>query len=222
VSDPVGLILVGSGGWVLKKLVEPSLGVLAAHLKEQFEGFLGENRRSVLEATAVELQARNESPHSIPTRVLLQILERAGYEDEDFLRKRWAALLATAATSGEGEQVPPAFAQILAQLTPESAAVLEQLSKMEQLAGPSQERWGFTAEELTERMSEIRPAGMAPALAEVLMAFDIAHGTGLIEREPALLMRGDAMVPTDTRDVHLSVLGHRFVKACTPAVEATL
>jgi len=58
----------------------------------------------------------------VSLKILVPALEGASLEEEDDLISRWAGLLATAATTGEAI---PAFADILRQLAPEEARMLD-------------------------------------------------------------------------------------------------
>jgi hypothetical protein len=46
-------------------------------------------------------------------------------EEDDDLRAKWAALLANAATAEQGDYILPAYAEILRQLTPVQAKMLD-------------------------------------------------------------------------------------------------
>jgi len=70
------------------------------------------------------LQRRGLSTHSVPPRLLLPILEGASIEDEEDLHTKWSALLANAASS---DKVHPSYIEILKQLTPDDARLLDRL-----------------------------------------------------------------------------------------------
>ena len=62
-------------------------------------------------------------PHEVPMRTLLPLIEGGSNEDDEFLQHRWAALLASAA--GTTFDVPPSFPQVLSQLEPVQARMLD-------------------------------------------------------------------------------------------------
>jgi hypothetical protein len=68
-------------------------------------------------------------PKSVPLRVLVPLLEGASLEDDDDLSTKWAALLANAATPEYNVNLIPSFSNILSQLSPRDAKVLDLLSK---------------------------------------------------------------------------------------------
>ncbi len=75
--------------------------------------------------SALMLEQAGVEPQPVPGRVLWPILEKGSLEEDDSLRRRWAALLANAADSRRTVEITPALVQILAELTPFEAAVLE-------------------------------------------------------------------------------------------------
>jgi hypothetical protein len=80
-----------------------------------------------VEAVAKAQQMLNDrglSTHSVPPRLLLPILEGASIEDEEDLHTKWSALLANAASS---DKVHPSYVEILKQLTPDDARLLDKL-----------------------------------------------------------------------------------------------
>jgi hypothetical protein len=68
------------------------------------------------------------SPQAVPPRLFLPILEAASIEDDEDLHTRWAALLANAATSPD--LVHPSYIEVLKQLTPVEARLLDALYKL--------------------------------------------------------------------------------------------
>jgi len=71
------------------------------------------------------LKAAGISPHVIPPRLFLPMLENASIQDDEGLHTRWAALLANAAASSN--LVYPSYIEILKQLAPEDAVLLDKL-----------------------------------------------------------------------------------------------
>lgn len=221
-TDPISLAAVGGAAWYLKKLVSPSAELLGEELRAQFEGFLGVNRRRVLERAAAMSADSAEQVEPIPLRLLLPILEKAGYEDDAFLQDRWAALLANAAKQTRGERISPAFVALLAQLTPMAAAVIELLDRLRVTRKPGN-RWGVAPHDL---LRELRSGGFSAAVAveDVLLALNVAQAAGLVEREPAVRedgILGQDLVLTDRSDFRISMLGTAFVRAVTPPPPAS-
>lgn len=71
------------------------------------------------------LKEAGVTPHAVPPRLFLPILENASIQDDEDLHTRWAALLANAAASTK--LVHPSYIEILKQLAPEDAVLLDKL-----------------------------------------------------------------------------------------------
>jgi hypothetical protein len=69
----------------------------------------------------------DDTPQRVPGRILFQVLEHGAWEEEPDLQRKWAALLANAASSTDANKILPAFPEILRQLTPVQAQILDWL-----------------------------------------------------------------------------------------------
>ena len=118
-------MMKGPLGDLLHKLVAPlsqeigeSLGVWAKHYRFK-------NGLKMLQKTQSMLAKAGIEPHAVNPRLFLPIIECASVEDDDDMQSRWAALLANAATTMKS--VHPSYIEILKQLSPEDARLLDQL-----------------------------------------------------------------------------------------------
>jgi hypothetical protein len=66
-------------------------------------------------------------PVQVPLKILKPIIENGSLEDNDGLQDLWARLLANAADPSRGSSIPPAFPEILRQLSALDAMFLEHL-----------------------------------------------------------------------------------------------
>jgi hypothetical protein len=73
------------------------------------------------------LREARMKPQPVPGRILLPLIESCSLEEEPDLQRRWAALLANAASDGESSKVLPGYVEALRQLTPVQARLLEWL-----------------------------------------------------------------------------------------------
>jgi hypothetical protein len=64
---------------------------------------------------------------AVPLRTLLPLLEGAALEDDDGLSDKWAGLLASAASSVQGDLTHPSFPRILSEMAPREAIILDKL-----------------------------------------------------------------------------------------------
>lgn len=110
---------------LVKRIAGPLADELGAYL-----GSIARPYRIVREVKAMQkaqrmLKEAGIAPQAIPPRLLLPILEGASIEDDEDLHSRWAALLANAGASPNS--VHPSFIEILRQLTPDDAQLLDKL-----------------------------------------------------------------------------------------------
>jgi hypothetical protein len=114
---------------LVKDLVERILGPAAdakgQALKEWIEQRKQRGADRIFEAAALLLDAGIE-PQPVPGRILLPFLEHASLQDQPELQRKWAALLTNAATPGF-QEILPGYVQILGQLTPVQAQILDWL-----------------------------------------------------------------------------------------------
>jgi hypothetical protein len=79
--------------------------------------------QALIQDAASQLEVSGIEPVPVPGRVLMPLLERGSLEEHEELRKKWANLLASAASPGT--QVPPGFVSILGDLAPLEAMLLD-------------------------------------------------------------------------------------------------
>jgi hypothetical protein len=110
------------------------LGLLIRPGAEQVGGWIGDrlqiarrqNVEKVLAKAKARLDADDVTPVTVPTKILIPLIEKCSIEDEEDMIDRWANLLAASAS---GVNVPPSYVQTLADLSPTAARLLDQLSK---------------------------------------------------------------------------------------------
>jgi hypothetical protein len=128
-SDDLTSEIVKQGLEPIGDIVKRIAGPLADEIGEYFAAVV-QPYRIVRQAQAIRkaqqmLREVGISPQTVPPRLLLPILEGAAIEDNEDLHSRWAALLANAAASSLS--VHPSYIEILKQLAPDDAVLLEKL-----------------------------------------------------------------------------------------------
>jgi hypothetical protein len=78
----------------------------------------------LLEKAERLLREAGREPREVKWNVLFPLLEHSSIEEDDEMANRWAALLATAADPA-GNDLPPAFPDVLHQLCREDAVMLD-------------------------------------------------------------------------------------------------
>lgn len=160
-------------------------------------------KRSIkyLKKSMKQLEEAGLKPQEVPIKTLVPLMENASLEDDEALSDRWASLLANA---GAGEDVPPHFARILADLEPVDARVMDELYKVSmQMAPGNRDQAGLNGPKTAEVYGMDREA--FGAVVDNLFRLRLAQGTGEIEQWDR------ALVATP--------LGRRFVRACRPPGE---
>jgi Abortive infection alpha len=74
-------------------------------------------------------------PRVIPPRVSIPAVDAASVEDDETVQERWAALLANAADPQFQANILPSFVEVLKQLTPEEARLLQHIYKVAEIEG---------------------------------------------------------------------------------------
>ncbi|MGA1998935.1 MAG: Abi-alpha family protein [Terriglobales bacterium] len=85
------------------------------------------NLVSILKRTGAMLRNAKISPEMIPPRFSVAALSAASLEDDPGLQELWAGLLANAASPATSQTILPSFIEVLKQLTPFEAQVLNRL-----------------------------------------------------------------------------------------------
>jgi hypothetical protein len=114
---------------LLQKLAGPAAEETGLFLQDKVRVYRLRNQLAVLGKTQDMLNSVGIDPKSVPLRVLVPLLEGAALEDDDNLATKWAALLANAARQGSNVNLIPSFSNILSQLQPLDAAILDILHK---------------------------------------------------------------------------------------------
>jgi Abortive infection alpha len=115
--QPIGDMLRKIAGPLADEMGE-SLGVVARHYRYRLAVKMYQKTERMLTDAGI-------NPHAVPPRLFLPMIENASMQDDEELHTRWAALLANAAASPDS--VHPSFIEVLRQLTPRDAHLLDEL-----------------------------------------------------------------------------------------------
>jgi hypothetical protein len=161
----------------------------------------------LLEQAQDHLREAGRDPREVKWNVLFPLLEAGSLEEDPDMVERWAALLANAADP-EVSEVPPSFPEILKQLSPTEARILDGAFGM--LANPGREdaivhgariRLAFSLDDTTYALAVenlYRQRLLMPAVTKLSFV------------DPP-----DLRFATDTVEtVMLTALGEAFVRAC--------
>jgi hypothetical protein len=130
--DPVNAALAKKALPPVDGLIQRIAGPLADEIGESLAIIARPYRiklsLKMFQKTQRMLEEAGISPQAVPPRLFLPMVEAASIENDEDLHTRWAALLANAATSPDS--VHPSYIEVLKQLTPTEARLLDALYKL--------------------------------------------------------------------------------------------
>jgi hypothetical protein len=169
----------------------------------------------------------------VPLKILHPLIENCSLEKDDSLQEKWAALLANAANPAPPNLVLPAFAEILKQLSPIEAALLERIySEIEAQTNDSEYllALGFDFDDILKNYCQIlglaseHEVAAQEATVRVLVS-NLIH-LGLIEYIQDLEYLPERMRPrfpaVTAEQLIFTHLGEAFIKACRAPARATV
>jgi hypothetical protein len=115
VLEPVGGLIKRIAGPLADEVGE-SLALVARPYRIKLSLKMFQKTQRMLEEAGL-------TPQAVPPRLFLPMVEAASIENDEDLHTKWSALLATAASSPD--RVHPSFIEILKQLTPDDARLLD-------------------------------------------------------------------------------------------------
>lgn len=223
----VGQATQGAVTEIAKRVVGPLADQAGETLKVWVNKRWGHLLRTTEQADAM-LKAAGIEAQPVPGRILFPILEHCTLEEEPELQKKWAALLANAARPGPDGEVLPAYAEVLRQLTPMQARMLDWMylqrtewapdsvqwhdvhrQQIEEVFPEGKERYALLVTDL-ERLQVIE---RVRTLNNPFASMEARRGN-LRSVVGELIDRWDDPVRFDR--VALTALGLAFVRACSP------
>lgn len=114
----------------LEKLVGATLKEVGELLADQVRFYRFKNQVKILNKAQRILDEAGVSPRAVPLKTLAPILENCSFEEDESLLDKWAALLATAADPNSKLSVRPSFPEILKELSPKEALILDTIYDM--------------------------------------------------------------------------------------------
>jgi hypothetical protein len=112
---------------LLKRILGPAADEVGLILRDSVRAYRKKNLSKILPRGLELVEASKLEPQEIPMRTLIPIIECASIEDNEYLAEKWAGLIASAATAQETTANHPCFPQILSELSPLDAMILDRL-----------------------------------------------------------------------------------------------
>jgi hypothetical protein len=121
------LQLVEDARRFLRKIVDPPLEELGGLLADQVRLFRFKKQVEILEKAQKILLDKGINPRKVSLKTLVPILEEGSLEEDESMSDRWASLLATAADPSSTISVQPSFPEVLKELSPKEALILDKI-----------------------------------------------------------------------------------------------
>ncbi|UII31980.1 DUF4393 domain-containing protein [Fulvivirga ulvae] len=106
-------------------IIKPPLQEVGGILTDQVRFWRYKNQINILLKAKEYHEKKGISPKKIPVKTLFNLLEASSYEEDENLKTKWAALLGNASDSKNKFELHSIFIDILKQLTPKEADVLD-------------------------------------------------------------------------------------------------
>jgi hypothetical protein len=193
--------------------LDPSFKEAGKVLADRVRLFRMEQQLKLLDKADKIIKSRALSRKAVNLRVLLPLLETGSLEEDENMTERWAALLANAADANNKTQLESSFIEILKQLPPKHAFLLDVFYEQEKRDNLPSDKWsenGYVLSDLKSFLKEEVPE-FDVALENLLRLKLVSHPTGRLGiangQEVRIELRSsNILCPTS--------LGYSFVSAC--------
>jgi Abortive infection alpha len=197
----------------LDKLIGPPLEEVGGLMADQVKFFRFKQQVKIINKAQETIKKSGIEPGKISLKTLVPILENGSLEEDDSMTDRWSGLLATAAKKGGEEIVRPCFAEILKELSPTEAVVLDGIYDMIQKVGIPREEWdsrGGTSDTLKKHLglSDLEYALSIDNLFRLRLCSMPSTNMAFLD-DPSLKFQ-----VTTKNIVCITELGYQFVTAC--------
>jgi len=125
----------------LEKIVGPPLEELGGLLADQVRFFRFKKQVQILEKAQKILLDRGVNPRKVSLKTLVPILEEGSLEEDESMNDRWASLLATAADPSSTISVQPSFPEVLKELSPKEALILDKIVDLVVSENVPRDKW---------------------------------------------------------------------------------
>ena len=117
----------------INKIAGPAAEEFGLALQDKAKLYRYKNLIKIMEKAKKYAERSNIDIKEIPLRTLIPIIECASLEDNENLAEKWAALIANAATRDSIRKLHPSYAQILKEMSPNDAFLLDAIYETKQI-----------------------------------------------------------------------------------------
>lgn len=110
---------------LVRDLLRPGANELGEYFADKIRLYRAKAAMKAVQLAKEQIEASGLDQQPLSVKDIVLFLEGASLEEDDYLISKWAGLISSAATSGDAL---PAFADILRQLTPEEARMIDYIA----------------------------------------------------------------------------------------------
>lgn len=200
----------GRGGRFLDEVLKPTATLIGEDLATKYRSWRARNIADVLNTAAEMRETSGLAVAPVPGRLLFPILEHASVEEDEELRRRWSALLAKAGTAGLQDRLLPGYAEVLRQLTPLEAEILDWLYRLHDVVlSENRKVWGDVLHTQVEKQFGLTFQDYNLLMAD-LHRLQLIDGRRHVESAYGGTWTSASVYST----IGLTTLGIAFVEAC--------
>jgi hypothetical protein len=175
----------------LAKAVGPAVEEVGDIGCDYIKGWRAKNGSQTLAGVDKLLIEVEREPQSVPLKTLLPLLDAASLEEEASMSFRWASLLANAADPMQRVQVQVGFVEVLRQLNPIDAQVLETAAQIKPINNPGGLPGFVQVTSLNKWVEDVSDTALAISIGN-LTRLGVCLGAA---SQPALNDRGTFLAP---------------------------
>jgi hypothetical protein len=204
----------------LAKILGPAADEVGELLRDPIKSFRARLTAERLADANTMLAKTGRNPQAVEFKTLVPLVEAASLETDPSLGQRWAALLANAADPAQRVNVTAGFVEVLRQLSPADAQLLELLYKHVRQNDQDTLTWEpapIQTKEFGEKLG-LSARQFAVSTDTLIRLRLCALPTPNPTRRDVAFASGTP-VPAATFQLCPTVFGQEFVQACTPPVD---
>ncbi|MHB8520606.1 MAG: Abi-alpha family protein [Limisphaerales bacterium] len=213
-------VAVNEAKGLIGKFLGPACKEVGETLADRVRLFRLERQVRILRKAKEMLEREGLTPKAVSLKTFVPLLEAGALEEDDAMSDRWSALLASAADPRSATDIEPAFVDILKQLSPTQARVLDVIYDQVEKQKIPPTQWhqrGIITQRLQDRLKlegSVFLLAIDNCLRLRLLAFPSVELDFISDKDARFQLTNSSLLcPTH--------LGYAFVKACRGDVSCT-
>lgn len=213
----------------IDKIITPTFEEVGGLIADQIRFFRYKNQVTILLKAERFHKSKGINPKQIPVKTLASFMEGASLEENQSMQEKWAALLANATDPDNNFTGHLTLIQLLNQLTPDEAEVLDYMWKNYKEEHETPLSGNYYSVQILKEMKDLSANDKLPVDEQEKEALIIDNlvRLNLIDHSFATTRRGfltsinGNMHTYKTDRVYLTTLGKRLIQECTFKTDVT-